>query len=91
MPTYIYRCRLCNHEAEIIHTFFECDLPHLCDKCGGKMHRVPQSTAVNWDGLKPSGGELAPEVQRHIDNIDEYRDNFTRIHEEHEAQKHDNN
>ncbi|KPJ89946.1 MAG: hypothetical protein AMJ53_15260 [Gammaproteobacteria bacterium SG8_11] len=36
----------------------------ICDDCGGPMWRKPQPVAINWGGLAPSQGELAPELQR---------------------------
>ena len=32
--------------------------------------------AVNWGGLKPSQGQMAPVIQDMVDNEDENRDNY---------------
>ena len=47
-----------------------------CDFCQQDMHRVPQSSAVNWGGPSPSEGGINPEVRRHVDNVDKFRDGY---------------
>jgi hypothetical protein len=60
----------------------------ICAACGLEMWRKPQTVAVNWGGLRPSIGELDPQIKHLIDTKDERREAFEEIHEEHE--KHGN-
>ena len=56
----------------------------VCASCGLDMWRKPQSFAVNWSGLRPSQGELHPNVRDLIDGAPQRRAEFEGIHEEHE-------
>ena len=74
MPEYTYRCQE-GHECLINEGMFS-KVAVMCQICGNKMWRKPQVPAINWNGLKPSQGELAPAIQEMVDNEDENRDNY---------------
>ena len=74
MPEYIYICAN-GHELEVKEGMF-CDDERLCNECRTAMWRKPNMPAVNWNGLKPSQGELAPVIQDMVDYEDENRDNY---------------
>ena len=74
MPEYTYICAN-GHELEVKEEMF-CDDKRLCHQCGTEMWRKPQMPAINWNGLKPSQGELAPAIQDMVNNEDENRDNY---------------
>lgn len=71
------------HETTVTHRMFY-TTSIICVACGLKMWRKPQVVMVNWNGLKPSVGELDPEVKELIDTQDERRDKFIERHEKHE-------
>jgi len=79
MPEYLYRC-IFGHEISVIEPM-ETNAPHICEICGGGMWRKPQPFSVNWNGLKPSAGELPAEVQAHVDNADEIRERTDEFYE----------
>lgn len=56
----------------------------ICVECGSLMWRKPQAVRVNWNGLKPSQGELHPELKELVDTAPERRAAFEIEHEEHE-------
>ena len=74
MPEYIYICPN-GHEVEIKEPMFF-DITRFCHVCQEQMWRKPQMPAINWNGLKPSQGELAPVIQDMVNNEDENRDNY---------------
>ena len=72
MPEYIYRCKN-GHEAIVCHgmndkLFLEC---FICDM---PMRKRPLAPAVNWGGMKPSKGDLHPNMKRLIDEAPKRRD-----------------
>lgn len=75
MPEYVYRCAKCFETATITHSMFS-GLPVVCERCGSRMHKVPQATAVNWGGPAPSAGgkhPLAEELnQDYARRVDEF-------------------
>ena len=73
MPDYIYICPS-GHLKSVTESMIT-DAEHVC-YCGEKMWRKPVATFVNWGGLRPSQGELSPEVQDMVDREDERRDAF---------------
>ena len=74
MPEYTYACKE-GHEREITENMIS-QHDHYCLECMALMWRKPQMPAVNWSGLRPSQGELAPLIQDMVDNEDENRANF---------------
>ena len=72
MPEYIYRCKA-GHEQTIIEPMFTVTTT-WCAECGAKMARKPQIISVNWGGLAPSQGELAPVQKAIIEGAPERRD-----------------
>ena len=46
------------------------------------MWRKPQVVAVNWNGFRPSSGELSPEIKHHVDNVDEIREKTDEFYSE---------
>ena len=80
MPEYIYRC-IFGHEMEVIEPMVT-DRKHVCLICGGGMWRKPQGVSVNWNGQKPSRGELSPEIRHHVENVDEIRERTDEFYHE---------
>ena len=71
MGEYLYRCRVCGGEQTYEHSMLA-EFIYSC--CGVTMLRMPQAPMVNWNGFKPSGGELSPFMKEHIDNAPKRRD-----------------
>ena len=44
MPTYLYRCKKCGHEFELVHSIKD-DKPKRCPRCKGAAVRVPAGGA----------------------------------------------
>lgn len=84
MPAYQYKCGNCGYEEERRHGMSDA-FPFFCPRCQRQLHRVPQPVRINWNGLAPSAGELAPDVQAAVDNAAANRDRFAAIHEAHES------
>lgn len=74
MAEYTYICPE-GHHRQIEEGMFS-NVDYYCVECGGKMWRKPQMPAVNWGGLSPSQGELAPVIQDMVDHEDKNRDNY---------------
>ena len=66
MPEYRYRCSRCKHEEYHSRGMLD-DAIIKCSECGAAMYRRPQLPMVNWNGLKPSQGEISPHIKRHIE------------------------
>lgn len=76
MPQYQYKCPQ-KHFIVLSHPIKECEVVRFCPQCGEKMHRVPQSVRVNWNGLPPHlEGTRSQAVQSFLDNSDARRDNY---------------
>jgi hypothetical protein len=58
----------------------------VCKECGKEMWRKPTMPNVSWNGLKPSSGEIHPNIQNLIDTAPERRDKFIERHEKHERE-----
>jgi len=72
MPEYLYGCEA-KHRQFTEHGMLENPVI-ICSICGKVMHRVPQVTAVNWNGLPPHLEHLRSNaVQNMITNADENR------------------
>ena len=65
MPEYIYRCPECQNEATVIEPMLA-ESQITCGKCGEQMRRKPLWMRVNWGGLRPSQGELHPNIKKEI-------------------------
>ena len=74
MPEYTYICPE-GHQRLVEEGMFS-KVNYYCQDCGEKMWRKPSMPAVNWNGLKPSQGELSPVVQDMVNHEDENRDNY---------------
>ena len=72
------------HEVTVTHRMLYTSAV-ICSTCEEMMWKKPQSVAVNWGGLPPSGGELNPDIRGLLDTADERRDAFEQEHEEHET------
>jgi hypothetical protein len=73
MPEYIYKCE-CGNECTVVERMVT-DTEHKCYFCGAVMWRKPQAVTVHWDsGLPPSAGDFAPEIQNHLDNVEQIRE-----------------
>ena len=57
MPTYVYRCSdaFCENTFEENLKYEDRDAPidHPCQKCGGKLLRVPVMPGFAYDNVKP--------------------------------------
>ena len=49
MPLYEYKCDDCNHRFEKIQKFSD-PLEHTCPKCGGPVHKLMSSPAIQFKG-----------------------------------------
>lgn len=54
MPTYDYKCGICDKKVEVIRKISHRDYTIKCinPKCEGYMKRVVSAPAVHYDGLK---------------------------------------
>lgn len=73
MPEYLYRCPNCGRTDYISHGMRE-KLELLCVICDTPMVKKPIALMVNWGGLKPSQGELHPNIKKVIDDAPRRRD-----------------
>ncbi len=75
MPEYIYLCHNGHSLSMNVRMFYTTGV--MCE-CGLEMWRKPQRVSVNWNGLRPSQGELAPAIKGLVDenNIAERRDKY---------------
>ncbi len=80
MPTYEFRC-VNNHVFEMDMDIGEtCRVP--CPTCGAEMRRRFTMPFVNWNGLKPSQGEIHPAIKEHIERAQENRERILQEKEE---------
>jgi putative FmdB family regulatory protein len=49
MPLYEYECEVCGHRFETIQKFSD-PLADTCPKCGGKVHKLFSSPAIQFKG-----------------------------------------
>jgi hypothetical protein len=82
MPEYLYIDE--NEHTQTVTHPVVFDEPVTCVACGSEMWRKPQSFTVTWGGLRPSQGELHPEIKNLVDTAPERRAVFDKEHEEHE-------
>lgn len=47
MPIYVYQCKSCSDEFELLHTIGAAS-PDRCSHCGGPVARVPSRPSVNF-------------------------------------------
>ena len=83
MGVYVYHCSE-GHAREMKHRMLY-GTGIIC-RCGEAMWRVPQITATNWGGLRPSQGGLHPNIKGLIDSAPKRRDRLAARHEYHERQ-----
>jgi putative FmdB family regulatory protein len=50
MPLYEYECESCGHRFERIHQKFSDPPVETCPKCGGKVHKLISSPAIQFKG-----------------------------------------
>lgn len=53
---------------------------HICMACGLSMWRKPTVTMVNWNGLKPSAGEMSTNIRNLINGAPQRRDEYEAKH-----------
>ena len=82
MPIYLYTDEN-DHTQTVTHRMLY-STGVICIACGLQMWRKPQGFQVTWGGLRPSAGELDPEVKQLVNTADERRDKFIKRHEKHE-------
>ena len=68
---YVYLCQN-GHEIELSHSMHEAG-PDACE-CGADLHRVPQVPMINWNGLKPSQGDIHPNIKRMVEDAPRRRE-----------------
>lgn len=67
MPRYDYKCDECGYKTEVEHSA-DLDAIFYCTACGAAMRRsITEMPAVNWGGLKPSVGEIHPDIAKMVD------------------------
>ena len=74
MPTYDFVCQN-KHRHEHTIPIGE-PMQVTCPECGCEMRKVFVMPGINWGGLKPSQGELSPEIKQHINGVSESRDRY---------------
>jgi len=79
MPEYIYLCHNGHSKSLNLRMFYTTGV--MCYECGLEMWRKPQRVRVNWNGLRPSQGELAPAIKGLVDenNVEERRDKYREL------------
>ena len=87
MPEYTYTCS--NHHRILVEEGMFVNVIRTCKECKENMWRIPGKPNVNWGGLKPSQGELSPEIQDMVDREDERRDEYLETKEKHDHTKND--
>src|SRR2546426_6218419 len=50
MPLYEYQCDACGHRFEVIHQKFSDKPIETCPKCGGVVHKLMSSPAIQFKG-----------------------------------------
>ncbi len=68
MPLYEYQCDACGHAFEVIQKFSDAPI-ETCPKCGGTVHKLMSSPAIQFKGTgwyvtdyaKKDGGAAAKE------------------------------
>lgn len=85
MPEYVYICDE-GHEREIYEPMV-CDIPRICHECDGEMWRKPSMPMVNWNGLRPSEGELHPHLQEVVEGADQRRAEYAALKENYERER----
>ena len=83
MPNYTYKCHNKHEWTRTERMLYSSGV--VCD-CGSEAWRVPTCTRINWNGPKPSKGEIGPSIKSLIDNQDENRDKLAHLKEIHVRQ-----
>jgi len=76
MPIYDYQCLECGKVIEASRVMAHRDCVPDCPECKIRTKRLIRMPAINWNGLKPSQGELPLSVQDMVNHEDENRDNY---------------
>ena len=87
MPEYIYIC-VCKNEITVVEPMVVTSHP-TCPICDGGMWRKPQMPAINWNGLRPSQGDLPPAIQQHVNHVDQIREETDEFYYERDKNKPD--
>lgn len=83
MPAYDYFCDQCGQKVTRHHSMFE-GVPVICPECGCKMRKlITAMPRVNWGQIRPSDGELSPQVKALVTDTPRYRDEFEEAREAH--------
>ncbi len=87
MPEYDYQCPECKKVIEAKRIMAHRNVVPECPDCKVRTKRIiTQMPAVNWGGLRPSQGELAPIIQDMVDHEEENRDNYFETKENYEKE-----
>ena len=65
MPLYEYECDACGHRFEVIQKFSD-PLADTCPKCGGGVHKLMSSPAIQFKGLRGGYGPGGHRTTHHI-------------------------
>ena len=84
MPTYTFRCDLCDEERDEYLPVGKRDSARVICNALHQMRRVYKPPRLNWNGPPPGSTDLHPSVQNLIDTADERRAKFEKEHEAHE-------
>ena len=52
-----------------------------CPECGQQMTRKYTAPRVNWNGLRPSQGEMSPTFKEYFNTVDRRREAYAEQHE----------
>jgi hypothetical protein len=75
MPEYIYIDK--NDHRQTMTLPMTYGTAVICTTCGLEMWRKPQAAAITWGGLKPSQGQIHPDIQHMIDDAPRRREEYT--------------
>lgn len=74
MPEYIYMDK--NDHRQTMTLPMAYSEPVICSVCGATMWRKPQAVAISWGGLRPSQGEIHPNIQHMINDAPRRREEY---------------
>ena len=87
MPMYDWQCPVCKRRWEEYrswHDYASGLYPVECTDCCVEAKRVYNTVNVNWNGLRPSAGEIHPKIKDLIEGAPERRDRMVKdvVHED---------
>lgn len=85
MPRYTYLCE-CGYET-VLEEGMIAHQAHPCPECDGEMWRKPSAPMVNWNGLRPSKGELHPHLREVVRGAERRRNEYAALKENYERER----